>query len=115
MADADRANVAEPAREAHVLLNLVGVLARLADAVEQQRMAAAEGLDPGAAAAFIGVSISKLHDLNTRGLMPSPAELGDGGRCPRWSRSELRAWLLAGAPSRIRWQAMRDQVMRRAG
>ncbi len=73
----------------------------------------AEGLDATAAARFLGISRSKIHDMNTHGLLPAPAEFGD--RCPRWSRSELRAWLLAGAPSRARWAGIRAAAMRSAG
>jgi hypothetical protein len=82
--------------------------------LEQIASGQPEGLDPSAAADFIGVHVSKLHDLNSRGLMPAPANLGDG-RCPRFVRSELLAWLIAGAPSRLRWQSMRELAMRRAG
>lgn len=79
------------------------------------RLAAAgdvEGLSPPDAAAYLGVSTAKLHDLDARGLLPSPAQLGDG-RCPRWSRSELRAWLIAGAPPRLKWRVMRDAALRK--
>ena len=88
------------------------VLARLAEAIAAMG-AVPEGLDREAASAFIGVSLAKLDDLNARGLMPSPAQIGDGGRCPRWSRCELKAWLQAGAPSRVRWASLRDAALRR--
>lgn len=72
-----------------------------------------EGLDAQSAARLIGVSTSKFHAMNAAGHVPAPAELGD--RCPRWSRGELVAWFRAGAPSRARWNAMRDVFLRRAG
>lgn len=94
--------------------DLVSTLARIADALAAQGGIVPEGLSPAEAARFIGVSPSKLHELNSRGLMPAPAELGDG-KCPRFSRSILSAWLKAGAPSRIQWLAMKDSVMRKTG
>jgi predicted DNA-binding transcriptional regulator AlpA len=72
-----------------------------------------EGLGPKEAAQYVGVSVSAWHSMNSRSSCPAPAEISE--RCPRWSRTELRAWLLAGAPGRNRWQLMRDQALRRAG
>lgn len=72
-----------------------------------------EGLSNAAAARFVGMSVSLWNSLNNRGLVPAPAELSE--RCPRWSRTELKAWLLAGAPARSRWNQMREVVLRRAG
>ena len=69
----------------------------------------AEGLDAAAAAALVGISRSKWHDLDARGLCPAAVQIGVG-RCPRWLRSELIGWLRAGAPARSRWL-----VIRRAG
>jgi len=73
----------------------------------------AEGLSPKAAARFLGISESQLHYLRDKGLMPQFALMGDGGRCVRISRSELKAWLLAGCPSRVRWESMRDVWLRK--
>jgi len=89
---------------------ILELLERIADGIDAGR---AEGLAPADAAALLGISTSKLHELNARGLMPAPSELGD--RCPRWSRTELKTWLLAGAPGRARWNLMRDTTMRRTG
>jgi predicted DNA-binding transcriptional regulator AlpA len=86
----------------------------LARAVTALEAGQAEGLAATEAAAFVGVSISKFRELDANGLIPSPARLGDGN-CPRWSRTELGAWFRAGAPSRLRWTAMRDSVLKRAG
>lgn len=72
-----------------------------------------EGIGPNDAAKFCGVSVSAWRAMNARGLCPAPAELSE--RCPRWTRIELRAWLLAGSPPRARWQTMRDGALRRAG
>ena len=82
---------------------------RLADAIGSQQ---AEGLDPKAAAAFCGISISKLHQLNAAGQIPAPSEIGDG-RLPRWSKTVLRAWLIAGSPSRLTWRAMEAAAIRK--
>jgi len=91
--------------------DLAGILARLAVAVESIGTTVPEALAPTDAAAFCGVAPSKWRDMNSRGLCPAAVELGD--RCPRWSRTELRAWLLNGAPARSRWMNIRDQAMRR--
>src|SRR5262245_41897563 len=69
-----------------------------------------EGLAPADAARFLGISRTKLHEMNTRGLVPEPVDVGG---CPRFSRSELRAWLLAGTPTRSRWMQMREVALRR--
>lgn len=71
----------------------------------------AEGLDPASAAALLGVSVRKLHEMNSAGQIPAPVELGD--RCPRWLKSELVLWLRHGAPNRAKWVLMRDTLMRR--
>ena len=93
---------------------LVPVLAELARALNALRAdggSAPEGLDPSAAAAFVGVSVSKWHAMNAAGHCPAPVELGD--RCPRWLRGELRAWLYAGAPTRVTWLQIRRDALRR--
>lgn len=72
-----------------------------------------EGLDPSGAAAYLGISTSTFHGLNAKGMIPAPAPISD--RCPRWSRTELKAWLLAGAPMRSRWNHMRDVKLRAVG
>jgi predicted DNA-binding transcriptional regulator AlpA len=102
--------VSEPAATSS---DTAALLARVVELLEQQAAGEPEGLDPSAAARFIGVSVAKVHQMNRDGLMPAPAELGD--RCPRWARSELKAWLLAGSPSRVRWIHQRDIALRRAG
>jgi predicted DNA-binding transcriptional regulator AlpA len=93
---------------------IIALLGRVADRLDCIADAAtAEALDPAGAARLCGVCVSKWHDLNSRGLCPSPARVGDSDRLPRWPRAELRAWLLAGAPSRQRWNSMRDAALRR--
>lgn len=69
-----------------------------------------EGLDGPAAAKFLGIGLSTLHDLNARGLMPESVTLGDK-RCRRWMRSELIEWMRAGCPSRLRWELMRKRAV----
>lgn len=91
------------------MYELKSLLQQIVVAVSQNDV---EGLSPADAARFIGVSTSKFHSLNSSGMLPSPVELGD--RCPRWIRTELRAWLLAGSPSRIKWNSIRDAKLRAA-
>lgn len=73
-----------------------------------------EGLSMTEAAQFLGISTAKLHQLDSQGLLPEPARLGTGN-CPRFTRTELRAWMLAGCPSRVRWAQLRDAALRRTG
>lgn len=93
---------------------LATVLTRLAEALEDMAGVVPEGLSPTEAARFIGVSPSKLHALDVAGLIPAAVEIGVG-RCPRYLRSELAAWLRAGCPSRAQWRIQREAAMRRMG
>lgn len=54
------------------------------------------------------LSVSERHvwALHSSGRLPLPIK---AGRAVRWSVDELRQWLLAGAPPRERWQAMRAE------
>lgn len=96
------------------LATIIGLLERVAAAVEQRPAVEPECLTFAEAAQFIGVSISKLHALNLAGQVPAPLLIGDGN-CPRFARTELRQWALAGCPVRARWLAMRESTLRRAG
>jgi predicted DNA-binding transcriptional regulator AlpA len=98
------------------LATIVSLLERIAERVDCLKdTAATEALDPASAARFIGISTSKLHELNGRGLIPAPVNIGDSDRLPRWMRSELFSWLRAGAPSRSRWSLLRDASLRKTG
>lgn len=92
-------------------------IAALADAVRALVAAhdngAPEGLDFDAAARFLGISRTAIYDLDRRALCPEPVTIGDSKRI--LIRSELRAWLICGCPSRKHWRAMRDAAIRRAG
>jgi predicted DNA-binding transcriptional regulator AlpA len=94
---------------------IAAVAAAMVRVAELQGVAtvAPEGLDAADAARFVGVSRSSFYQLDERGLVPAAVLVGDTKRV--WPRSELRAWLLAGAPSRLHWRAMRDQALRKAG
>lgn len=56
-------------------------------------------------AKLLGVSERHVWSLNSSGKLPKPIRLG---RAVRWSADELRMWLLAGAPRREHWEAIRD-------
>lgn len=94
--------------------NLADVLAELRAIRAVMECGPAEGLDASAAAALCGISRAKWHSLVSSGLAPESVQLGTGC-CPRWMRSELLAWMRAGAPSRQQWAMMKSQTMRRAG
>ena len=55
-------------------------------------------------ARLLSVTVRHVRSLDASGRLPRPIRLG---RAVRWSRSELLAWIDAGAPSRDRWEATR--------
>lgn len=55
------------------------------------------------AAKMLNVSVRQLWRLNKIGSLPKPIRLG---RCVRWRRAEIEAFVKAGCPSREEWQAM---------
>lgn len=104
----------EPASLADLLVAIATDLKAIRAAVQSAGVEA-EGLSPIEAARFLGVSPAKLHAMNNSGeLGPEPIGLGCGN-CPRYARTELRAWILAGAPTRPAWKQLKTQAMRRAG
>jgi predicted DNA-binding transcriptional regulator AlpA len=62
------------------------------------------------AAALCGLGRSTWRRLQAGGKVPPPIHLG---RSCRWRRSELLAWIDAGAPEACTWAAMREQHARR--
>jgi excisionase family DNA binding protein len=58
-------------------------------------------VDALGAARLLCCSRRHVEDMNREGLLPVPVRLG---RLLRWSRSELAAWIEAGAPPRIEWE-----------
>ena len=69
--------------------------------VERKRVA----LSAEEVAESLGVSERHVWALHASGRLPKPVRLG---RCVRWRREELLAWVEAGCPSRDRWEAMRE-------
>jgi len=61
-------------------------------------------LDTKRAAQMIGVSRSLFLSMHDSGRIPLPTRLG---RRVLWRVAELEAWVEAGCPPRIRWEAMR--------
>jgi predicted DNA-binding transcriptional regulator AlpA len=94
------------------LERIVGLLDRLVELHEVQHDLP-EALDATEAARLCAIGRTRFLELDAEGLCPAPISLG--ARCPRWSRHELLAWLRSGAVPRVRWSAMRDALMRRAG
>jgi len=90
----------------------VDPIARLLSAVETALAARdlSEGLRGPDAARYVGVATSTWAEMTTKAQNPAPAELRD--RLPIWSRTELRAWLLAGGPPRARWAHERARWLR---
>ncbi len=100
---------------AEALRLLAEVLKQVTAACDPAAAVTPEALTADQAAVLCGVSRSKWYDLDAAGQCPAPVEIGDSGGCRRWLRSELLAWLRAGAPSRVKWLAIREAVARRVG
>jgi hypothetical protein len=94
----------------NILHEIIGLLREIRNGIDATK---AEGLDPAAAAEYCGVSVATWHDWDRKNMCPAAARVSE--RLPRWSRTELKAWILTGKPSRARWQMMRDSALRRAG
>lgn len=62
-------------------------------------------VDAAEVAKLLQVSLRHVNALNASGRLPRPLRLG---RSVRWLRSDLEAWLEAGAPSRETWEQMRQ-------
>lgn len=56
------------------------------------------------AAKMLNVSVRQLWRLNSTGRLPKPIRLG---RCVRWRKSELEAFIEAGAPTREKWELLK--------
>jgi predicted DNA-binding transcriptional regulator AlpA len=102
----------DPTTQAEAIDHLAAAAKRLIDAAD---LLAAEALGPQEVARLLCISVSQVYTLNTSGLLPEPANIGTGGRLPRWSRRELRLWIEAGAPARARWAQERTEALHRAG
>lgn len=63
------------------------------------------GLRAAEAAKLLGLGRTCFYGLHRSGRLPRPRRLG---RVVLWDAAELRAWFAAGAPSRQRWEALRN-------
>ena len=61
-------------------------------------------IDAPEASRFCGVGETLWWELTGRGDNPAPIQLG---RRKLWVVAELQAWLLAGAPRREQWEAVK--------
>ena len=57
------------------------------------------------AAALLNTSVRTLRTLNATGRIPRAIRLG---RSTYWRPDELKAWVTAGCPDRVTWQAMQQ-------
>jgi predicted DNA-binding transcriptional regulator AlpA len=87
----------------------IACMSNTSHATESERLAlpASERLAVPSAGVAKLLNISQRHvaNLNTTGRLPRPVRFG---RSVRWSVAELRDWLESGAPSREKWEKMRD-------
>jgi len=65
-----------------------------------------EAIGAANAAALCGISKPSWDRMNAAGKTPQPVWLLGS---VRWMRSEILAWLTAGAPDRVRWEAMKKR------
>jgi len=56
-------------------------------------------------AKLLSISTRHVWSLNSSGRLPRPLRFG---RTVRWYVEELRAWIAAGAPSRDKWEIMKE-------
>ena len=60
------------------------------------------------AAGILGIGRAHLYGLHSSGqLGPLPVKLG---RRRLWRADEIRDWVNAGAPPRVKWQAMKERT-----
>lgn len=52
----------------------------------------------------LGLSERTVWRLNSAGKLPKPVSVG--GKTKRWRPEEIAAWVAAGCPTRIAWEAM---------
>ena len=52
---------------------------------------------------LLGIGLSTWWRLVSSCRTPAPLKLA---RCTKWIAAEIRAWILAGCPSRDRWEAV---------
>jgi predicted DNA-binding transcriptional regulator AlpA len=63
-----------------------------------------EAISAKDAATLCSIGLASWHRLNAAKLIPRPVRLASS---VRWLRSELLAWLQAGAPDRARWEVIK--------
>ena len=60
-------------------------------------------------AKILSISIVSVRRMDSGGLLPKPLRLGG---CVVWNLAEIKAWLSAGSPDRVRWQALQAATRR---
>ena len=54
-------------------------------------------------AKLLSVSLVSVRRMDSAGKLPKPVRLGG---CVGWRVDEIKDWLQAGSPDRVRWQAI---------
>jgi predicted DNA-binding transcriptional regulator AlpA len=57
--------------------------------------------------AMLGLSVRTIRTMDAGGKLPRPIRLNGS---VRWVVTEIQAWLLAGAPSRPDWEALKGHT-----
>ena len=55
-------------------------------------------------AVALNVSVGHVHALDNSGKLPKPRKLN---KSVRWSTQEIREWIAAGCPDRLKWNLLR--------
>jgi predicted DNA-binding transcriptional regulator AlpA len=88
-------------------LDATSLVELLAGLLAGMQTTAPEALDAKSLAALLSIGVSTVYQLDSTGMLPAGVLLGDR-RCKRWIRGEIVAWLQAGAPSRARWDLLKQ-------
>lgn len=62
--------------------------------------------DYGQLAALLGYERKKVERMNHNGELPLPVD--PYARRPKWVRTEIKAWVKSGMPSRLKWNTIKE-------
>jgi hypothetical protein len=65
-----------------------------------------EVVDARGVGRMLGTTVKTVRKMDRRGELPEPLVISSRRK---WRVEELRAWLVAGAPGREKWRAMKER------